>query len=198
MATEEERDTEGVGAIARLFPDLSYDLIARLPAGILALALGCWVTGSTREVVAELRTLTWPPAVVFLLLLFPFLHTVGVVVSAVSWTLVAWWLRPLVYLYLHLIKPAKFAGHWWAANSLEIQSFKKAKKSKDAFTPVLTKFRAEMALATNLLSTYLLMTGIGVYAGAQGWFSVPWQGLGVLLVVVTASRTCSYFGVLFD
>lgn len=198
MAAEEEKDTEGIGAFVRLFPDLSYDLIARLPAGIIAVALACWVTGSTREVMDELSTLTWPPAVVFLLLLFPFLHVVGVVVSAVSWTLVAWWLRPLVYLYLHWIKPAKFMGRSWDANDLEIQSFKKAKKSKDAFTPVLTKFRAEMALATNLLSTYLLMNVVGVYAGAQGWFSVPWQGLGVLLVVATFSRTRSYFGVLFD
>jgi hypothetical protein len=197
MSDEQKDDGEGVGAITKLFPDLSYDLIARLPAGVLAMALACWVTGSTREVVTELRTLTWPPAVVFLLFLFPFLHTVGVVVSAVSWTLVAWWLRPLVYRYLQLVKPDKVKGNWRTANSLEIDSFRKARRSRDGFTPLLTKSRAEMALATNLLSTYLLMTGVGVYAGAPGWFSTPWQSLGVLLLVATVSRTRSYFGWLF-
>lgn len=192
----DDDDDGAVGAITKLFPDVSYDLIARLPAGILALFLGLLIRGTTLDAIAGLK-LAWPPAVALLLLLFPFLHTVGVVVSAVSWTLVAWWLRPLVYAWLVMIKAGVSSKAWRRANKLEIDAFKKIRRAKDGFTPLLTKSRAEMALATNLLSTYLLMTIVGIDAGSQIVFTRLWAGLGILLLLATVSRTRSYFGWLF-
>lgn len=194
---DDDDDGGTVGAITKLFPDLSYDLIARLPAGVLAVILGFWISGAAWRDLSWLGSLSWPPAVALLLLLFPFLHTVGVVVSAVSWTLVAWWLRPAVYWYLLKIKAGAKDQHWRKANKLEIAAFRAARLKKDAFAPILTKSRAEMALATNLLATYVVMTGVGMYAGSQGWFTRAWVSLGVLLFVATVSRTRSYFGWLF-
>jgi hypothetical protein len=189
-------DGGAVSAITKAFPDVGYDLIARLPAGMLAVGLGLWLAGADLAAMASWE-LTWPPAVAILLLLFPLLHTIGVLVSAVSWTFVAWWFRPLVYRWLPRTKAGVPRKDWRRANALELDAFRRARRSNDRFVPLLTKSRAEMALATNLLSTYLLMSLVGLIQGAPAVYSRLWLGVGALLLLATWSRTRSYFAWLF-
>lgn len=193
MAENGGGDESGaVSAITKFFPDLNYDLISRLPAGFLAVVLTFWIRGVSLADITWIKDLSWPPGVALLLLLFPFLYTVGVILSAVSLTLVAWWLRPLVFLYLQKRKSVPEQLEWRRANRQEFLAFKEIRTRGDAFAPILTKSRAEMALATNLLSTYLLMAMGNRIWGSNG-FPKGWWGLGVLLFMAAVSRTTCHF-----
>jgi hypothetical protein len=89
MADQEPLNTQKVQPILSVIPEVYYDLIGRVPAGIMTVLGGLWIVSSSHPLgdrgLASLESLDWAPAMVLLALLTMSGYTVGLVLNVGGW-----------------------------------------------------------------------------------------------------------------
>lgn len=169
-------------------PDFYYDSIARIPAGLLSILLLIYVSNPD----LSLATLAKDSPLLLLLLLLFGAFTLGVVLSGVSYYLFAWWARPIIWLFVSCFRDGAIDWkHAFAVNKTGRKVFSEKRQEKSV-SALVTKQRAEMALATNLCSAVVSAAVLGLmncsFQHPEMW------ALGLLvLVLVMFSRTYTYF-----
>ena len=169
-------------------PDFYYDTIARVPAGLLSILLLVHVGNLDLGLAPLVKD---SPLFLLLMLLFG-AFTLGVVLSGVSYYVFAWWSRPFVWLVVSHFRDG--AVDWngaLAVNKTERKAFREKRQDKSVGA-LVTKQRAEMALATNLCSAVVSASVVGLLGGTLHHPEMWKLGL-LVLVLVMLSRTYTYF-----